>query len=141
MSDDGKQRRAKSHPATPARPTIQPETDFRSADRPQRGHPLPAEGPLTEAIVAHGRTVEVSTDQKVQRGYNSDTGETITRVLTKAFGPGEVVLLPASEVERLRQLGYLVDPSRVAPPTAGSVDHTRPTAQQIAARTQRLAQQ
>jgi len=63
--------------------------DIEAAWRSPGGRPHPSEeptGPLTRAIVAEGRTI----DDGRQR-----------------FAPGETVELPLSEVERLRELGFL----------------------------------
>lgn len=68
---------------------------------------------LVSATVARGRTVHVPTGEKITIGKDND-GKLITRMQHRAAGPGETVKLPADEVKRLRQHGFLVDPEAVA---------------------------
>jgi hypothetical protein len=81
---------------------------------------------MGRAIVERGRTVEcaveidkslsigeqVSLGQKKFVGYDRE-GRSIYGPVTTHFGPGQEVVLPLSEIGRLRELGFLVDPRKV----------------------------
>ncbi len=84
----------------------------------QRGMmPPPPEdkGPLMKGRVARGRSVHlVDRDAPLEHvGYaqilidGTSTLKAITRAPMRAAGPGETVELPAAEVARLRDLGFL----------------------------------
>jgi hypothetical protein len=70
---------------------------------------------MIRATVARGRTVVLPTEQKTVSGYMED-GKPAYRLLTREFGPGTEVELPAEEIAELRKQGYLVDPEKIAPP-------------------------
>lgn len=77
--------------------------------------------PKKRAIVARGRCVDVAlAEQRAVCG--SDQGRDVMRARQIRYGPGEEVELPASEVARLRGLGFLVDPDG-APPAAAQSDN------------------
>ena len=86
---------------------------------------------MVKAIVARGRSLYFGEGRRVL-GFDKDTNQEIFGPATWRYVlPGETVELPASEVERMRALGYLVDPSKVAPPEEGprivrSEDRDRP---------------
>ena len=72
--------------------------------------------PTGIGVVARGRTVEAPIPGKKRRvGFERETGEEIFGPVLKRFGPGEAVRLPASEVRRLKELGFLVDASKAVP--------------------------
>ena len=62
------------------------------------------------ATVAQGRTI-IGADPEKQTiiGYDSE-GKPIKRARSLHHGPGMEIELPADEVKRLREIGYLVDP-------------------------------
>lgn len=68
--------------------------------------------PLSSGVVARGKTVHASTGKKVLAGYDKFTGAPVERMSYRTFKPGQVVMLAQSEIARLKQLGFLVDPDR-----------------------------
>jgi hypothetical protein len=76
--------------------------------------PEPAEK-LIKCIVARGCTIEGPHPTET-RTVQDAGGELVVVPKTKRYGPGEEVLIPASEVKRLRELLYLVDPDNAPPP-------------------------
>jgi hypothetical protein len=81
--------------------------------------PEPDLGPTAKATVAKGRSVHVPTGNKVfvkyaqqrvdQNGIVVGADVPVTRQEIRTALPGEVVTLPLTEIERLTQLGFLVD--------------------------------
>lgn len=69
---------------------------------------------LVEAVVAPGRSVHL----EVQK-YPVWNGEKMIEASRpgKAAGPGEIIMLPQPEAERLQALGFLVKPGVPALPT------------------------
>ena len=63
------------------------------------------------ATVAQGRTI-IGADPEKQTiiGYDTE-GKPIKRARSIHYGPGMEIELPADEVKRLRETGYLVDPN------------------------------
>jgi hypothetical protein len=54
-------------------------------------------------------------------GYDRETQKSVYGPVLQAFGPGQQVRLPRSEVVRLRQLGFLIDPNRKLPDNVHNV--------------------
>jgi hypothetical protein len=74
-------------------------------------------GPMTKATVAKGHSVEMPTGERVTTGFTGE-GKEVFGQRCKTLGPGSQIELPLSEVRRLQALGFLVDRSRLAPPSA-----------------------
>ncbi len=81
-------------------------------------NPLPPQqevdpGPMGIAKVCRGRTVHVPTGQKIvigSRPYELNGAILHRDVTTQAYrsaGPGEIVELPQTEIDRLTELGFL----------------------------------
>ena len=70
-------------------------------------------GPPTEGIVAHGRSVDlVLHDAEPEiAGYSREEKRYIMRKPMRRVYEGEVITLPAEEVARLRERGFLDDPN------------------------------
>ncbi|MBO9647364.1 MAG: hypothetical protein J7605_02555 [Variovorax sp.] len=68
---------------------------------------------LVDAIVAPGRSVHVST--RTTQIWNGEKMVEGVRA-GEAVGPGGTVSLPAPEVERLQELGFLVKPGAASLP-------------------------
>lgn len=85
----------------------------------QKTEETPTEVRKVKAIVARGRSVEVSVGRKIvgQAGDGKDR-EAVYGPVTKVFTAGQEVELPVDEVARLRKIGYLVDPEIPPPPLA-----------------------
>jgi hypothetical protein len=72
----------------------------------------PAE-PTETGIVAPGRTVEAPViGKKKFVGFDKQTGVRVYGPLLNRFGPNQSVTLPVSEITRLRELGFLLDPNK-----------------------------
>jgi hypothetical protein len=77
---------------------------------------------MVRATVAQGHTIEGPVEGKKRVvGYfpGSDgtpgTGRPVEVAEVRAYGPGEEVMLTASDVSHLRLTGHLVDPDKKAP--------------------------
>ena len=77
---------------------------------------------MARATVAQGHTIEAPVEAKkkiagYEPGANGTPGVGPARMVseTRSYGPGEEIMLPESEVVRLRQTGHLVDPEQKAP--------------------------
>ena len=66
----------------------------------------------TTGRVAQGRTIETPTGEQAFRCLNA-RGEPVYRPVLKRHGPGEIVTLPKFEIERLQQLGFLEDETKI----------------------------
>jgi hypothetical protein len=81
--------------------------------------PLPDTEPeaMQTGTVARGRCLELpDPSQPLRERHSCGEGgiiNTATFQPCRRFMPGEEVTLPGSEIERLRALGYLIDPDRV----------------------------
>jgi hypothetical protein len=69
-------------------------------------------------IVARGRTVDIPTGKRTVVSHHPTTGEPVYRAVTRTAVPGEEIELPVSEIEYLRNGGFLVDTSKVIPALA-----------------------
>ena len=71
---------------------------------------------MTKATLARGRCIEAVIEgaDKEIAGYDVNMRKYVYPSQCPRYMPGEVVTLPASEVRRLRQLGFLLDED--APP-------------------------
>lgn len=75
---------------------------------------------MATARVCRGRTVLVSDpDRRISAGFRED-GSPITKPFERPVGPGDVVTLPAHEIEHLKQTGYVQD---LADPTPTGAAH------------------
>lgn len=75
----------------------------------------PQKEKLARGIVARGRSVQVpDNNQQVIKGTNPETGKLIYGPKIREYGPGEEVTLPESELKYFRELGYIVDPTKIA---------------------------
>jgi hypothetical protein len=91
--------------------------------------PIQTKTKLVRATVARGRTVDVPIPgSRYQIGLTKsfDNPKPVFNQRCRQYGPGSVIELPADEAERLRALGYLVDPARIAPPVLDPQDRTAP---------------
>jgi hypothetical protein len=74
--------------------------------------------PLETGIVSRGKSVHVpvpgAEPQRV--GWDKTDGTEVTAIPQKILMPGDLYEGPASEVARLKRLGYLVDENRVVLP-------------------------
>jgi len=71
-----------------------------------------ASGPMMQATVAPGRTVHAPhPTEKACAGYDLEAKNHVMVPRQIVHKPGSVIELPASEVERLIELGFLIDPS------------------------------
>ncbi len=120
MADDHRARTAhKPGPAMQMR--IAPDAAPPNRAAPTAAETLPDTEPeaMQTGVVARGRCLELADPSQPLRERHS-CGEggiinTATFQPCRRFMPGEEVTLPGSEIERLRALGYLVDPNRVMP--------------------------
>jgi hypothetical protein len=72
--------------------------------------------PLESGVVSDGRSVHIPVPgQQTPCGYDMKESKTVFRSVFEVFGPGETVTLPRSEIARLKNLGFLRDPSRTYP--------------------------
>jgi hypothetical protein len=76
--------------------------------------PPPATGDMVKAKVAKGRSIDIPIPGAAPEffRYEKITGKEVTHGPIRCAGPGEVVELPASEVDRLRALGFLEWPDK-----------------------------
>lgn len=65
---------------------------------------------MVRATVARGRTVTAPDPAKREIAGTRPDGSTIYATGTTDYGPGAEIELSASEVQRLRATGFLVDP-------------------------------
>jgi hypothetical protein len=74
-------------------------------------------GPDVEVVVANGRTVHMPspTGQKRIVGFDTDKRENIFALVQEVFGPGKHITLRESEADRLKVLGFVVDPEDYKP--------------------------
>lgn len=71
--------------------------------------------PLERAVVERGHTLHAPVaNQKRVVGWID--GKRVFGPVSQAYGPGQEVLLPRSEVKRLREVGHLIDPNKKAEP-------------------------
>ena len=75
--------------------------------------------PREFAIVARGRSIDAPTEQRRAVGYDPVKGEQLYAAVQRRYGPGERIELPISEIRRLRELGFLVDPDAAPVFTSG----------------------
>jgi len=76
--------------------------------------PVEDSGPRAKATVAKGRTIIAPAPGEGSDlvGFDPFTAAPIRAPRQRAYGPGEEVQLPLSEIERLTRLGFLHDPNR-----------------------------
>jgi hypothetical protein len=89
-----------------------------------RRSPPEPEAELCSAIIARGRTLTgpIPGEPPKQVGFDPTTARAITRAPTRRYLPGQCVSLPRSEFERLRALGFLLDPADVREPPAANTN-------------------
>jgi hypothetical protein len=72
--------------------------------------------PMATAIIERGHTVECAVPgERNFVGYTTDehgNSRTVYGPVYTKYGPGSEVTLPLSEINRLRELGFLVDPKK-----------------------------
>jgi hypothetical protein len=100
----------RQYPDLMLRPGQQPQPDIEQAEAS-----TPVEEETETGIVADGHTVDVPTGEKVVCGFDAVFARSVFRSVCKSFRPGETVTLPRSEIRRLQQLGFIVDPDKIAP--------------------------
>jgi hypothetical protein len=67
--------------------------------------------PLERGVVERGHTIHAPlANQRRVVGWMD--GKRVFGPVNKSFGPGQEVLLPRSEVKRLRETGHLIDPNK-----------------------------
>jgi hypothetical protein len=89
----------------------------------EEAEPVPQ--PMVQAIVARGRSVIVPTGKRKVVGQDKD-GNRIYGPTSKMIGPNQQIMLPADEVKSLRDLGYLFDPDKIAPPSGEGPKFSQP---------------
>lgn len=84
---------------------------------------------LARGVVARGHTVRVPhpTETTIV-GINQETGKPIRAPKVTDYGPGQEVTLPRSELKRLRELGHIVDPEKIAGDEPSEGSHLSETA-------------
>ena len=84
----------------------------------------PVTGPTTDRMltgrVANGRSIEIPSGERAFRCFNP-VGEALYVPVMRKVGPGAEVTLPESEFTRLRQLGFIEDPSKIVRTEAQAV--------------------
>jgi len=75
----------------------------------------PEAEPMASGTVARGRSIIVNdpSGEVVATRYVPETREPIKVLKQITFLPGQEFVAPLSEIQRLRETGFLVDPNRV----------------------------
>jgi hypothetical protein len=76
--------------------------------------------PMARGTVARGRCIDAPerNAQKVVR--SAPDGRDFHVPLARRYMPGEEISLPESELARLRELGFIVDPNKIVPAPLGA---------------------
>jgi hypothetical protein len=75
-------------------------------------------------VVARGRTIMVPDTNDRRVVNHTPEGKAVYRCAERAFGPGQEVELPATEIVSLRERGFLIDPGQPIPPLADGPHYT-----------------
>ena len=67
---------------------------------------------MGRATVAPGRSVHCPVPGKKEFFKYDKDGNAVYRPVSRSYGPNEVVTLPLEEIDRLRGLGFLLDPDK-----------------------------